>query len=175
MAGRQNETVTTTDSSTRSPGVRPITWAILAFMLISTAAIIGAWRGSESRYGAVPEVVAASDSGRVTILPYTATDLDGNSYTNPIPQIALADDQTLVVRLPVELQRTRVQVFEVRELGETETDHEDMLTGLVLPVVNERGRLTGLAIRGLPAVYAADGSESILQGEWALSVVPPTT
>lgn len=165
--------MTASDHSPRLPRVRPITWAILAFMVISTAAILGAWQGSESRYGAVPEVVAGSDTGLVKVLPYTATDLDGNTYTNPIPQLTLADDQSLVVQLPVELQRTRLQIFEVRDGGETEIDHEETITGLVLPVRNERGRLTGLAIRGLPAVYAADGSESIMQGEWAVRVVPP--
>jgi hypothetical protein len=32
----------------------------------------------------------------------------------------------------------------------------------------EEGRIEGLAIRAVAIVYAADGSESILNGEWSV-------
>jgi len=41
---------------------------------------------------------------------------------------------------------------------------------LLVPVTTpDEGRLEGLALRSVALVYAGDGSETILNGEWAVS------
>ena len=79
-------------SDSSAPRIRPITWAILAWMLIMFAAIFGAWQGSESKYGKLPEITVATDRGSVSALPYLAADLDDNTYTNPAPEFVIQNE-----------------------------------------------------------------------------------
>ncbi|EFV93215.1 MULTISPECIES: DUF2771 family protein [Dietzia] len=158
------------DAPSTGPRVRPITWAILAWMIIMIAAIVGAWQGSESRYGALPEITVATDRGQEKVLPFTATDLDGNTYTNPVGEFHVQDEHTLTVRLPGELRSATMDVYEVRADGVRDyTVEADGPGQLLVPVTTpEEGRIEGLAIRAVAIVYAADGSESILNGEWSV-------
>lgn len=153
--------------------VRPVTWAILAWMIIMIAAILGAWKGSESRFGALPEITVATDRGTVSALPFTATDLDGNSFTNPVPEFVVRGEHTLTVRLPTELRQSTLNVYEVREGGTSEYTVEAGTAGeLLIPVSTpEYGRIEGLAIRSVPIVYDDSGEPSILNGEWSVSFV----
>lgn len=156
---------------TRSgPRVRPVTWAILAGVTVLIAAILGAWQGSESRYGALPEITVATERGHLEVLPFTATDLDGSTYTNPVGDLTVTDEELLTVRLPVELRRSTLDVYELREHGVREHTVQAGGPGeLLVPVATEEhGRIEGLAIRAVAIVYAADGSESILNGEWSV-------
>lgn len=157
-------------SPASGPRVRPVTWAILAWMLIMIAAIVGAWQGSISRHGAVPEITIATDRGHQSVLPFTATDLDGNTYTNPVGQFTVRDEHTITVRLPVELDAATLDVYEIRERGVREYTVEPGGPGqLLVPVATENeGRIEGLAIRAVAVVYSADGAESILSGEWSV-------
>lgn len=150
--------------------IRPISWAIAAWMIIMIAAIVGAWQGSEARYGALPEVTVASDRGQVTVLPFTATDLDGNTFTNPVGEFRVQDEDVLTVRLPGELRASTMDVYEIRADGSRDYTVEAGGPGqLLVPVTTpEEGRIEGLAIRAVAIVYAADGSESILNGEWSV-------
>lgn len=152
------------------PGVRPITWAILAWVLIMVAAIVGAWKGSESRYGAIPKISVATENGHVEVLPFSATDLDGNSYTNPVSEFEIRDERLLTVRLPTELRASTLDVYEMRERGTREyTVEADGPGELLIPTVtDEHGRIEGLAIRSVAIVFSADGEESILNGEWSV-------
>lgn len=150
--------------------VRPITWVIVAWMVIMIAAIVGAWQGTEARYGALPAVTVASDRSQVTVLPFTATDLDGNTFTNPVGEFRVQDERTLTVRLPGELRESTMDVYEVRENGTRDHTIEAGGPGqLLVPVTTpDQGRIEGLAIRAVAIVYAQDGSESILNGEWSV-------
>lgn len=134
------------------------------------AAIIGAWQGSEARYGALPEVTVASDRTQVTVLPFNATDLDGNTFTNPVGTFRVQDEHTLTVRLPGELRESTMDVYEVRSDGSRTYTVEPGGPGqLLVPVATpEEGRIEGLAIRAVAIVYARDGSESVLNGEWSV-------
>ncbi|UVE94964.1 DUF2771 domain-containing protein [Dietzia sp. B32] len=151
--------------------VRPVTWVIAAWMIIMIAAIVGAWQGSESRYGKLPEVTVASDRSQVTVLPFAATDLDGNTFTNPVGDFRVQDEHTLTVRLPGELQDSTIDVYEVRAGGTREyTVEAGGPAQLLVPVTTpDEGRLEGLALRSVALVYAGDGSETILNGEWSVS------
>ena len=150
--------------------VRPATWAILAWMIIMIAAILGAWKGSEARFGVLSEITVATDRSTVKALPFTATDLDGNTYTNPVGEFHVQDEHTLTVRLPGELRSATMDVYEVRADGVRDyTVEADGPGQLLVPVTTpEEGRIEGLAIRAVAIVYAADGSESILNGEWSV-------
>ena len=164
---------TSSASDSARPRVRPVTWAILAWVVIMVAAIVGAWKGSESRYGALPEITVATERGHQKVLPFTATDLDGTTYTNPVAEFTLRGERTLSVRLPVELQRATLDVYEMREGGVDERTVEAGGPGqLLVPVTtDESGRLEGLAIRAVAIVYDAAGDESILNGEWSVGFV----
>lgn len=161
------------ESVSTSRRVRPITWAILAWMFIMISAILGAWKGSEARFGVLPEITVASDRGAVTALPFTATDLDGNSFTNPVPEFVVRGEHTLSVRLSTALVQSTLNVYEVREGGTSEyTVEAGSANQLLVPVSTEEyGRLEGLAIRSVPIVYDANGEPSILNGEWSVSFV----
>lgn len=150
--------------------VRPVTWVIAAWMVVMITAIVGAWQGTESRYGALPAVTVASDRSQVTVLPFTATDLDGNTFTNPVGQFRVQDEHTLTVRLPGELRESTMDVYEVRADGTRDYTIEAGGPGqLLVPVTTpDQGRIEGLAIRAVAIVYARDGSESILNGEWSV-------
>ena len=152
------------------PRIRPVTWAILAWMVIMIAAIVGAWQGSASRHGAVPAITVASDRGHTEVLPFSATDLDGTSYTNPVGEFTVRGEHTLTVRLPVELRRATLDVYEIRADGERDyTIGADGPGQLLVPVTTpDEGRLEGLVIRAVTFTYAADGSETILNGEWSV-------
>lgn len=152
------------------PRVRPVTWVILAWVLIMVAAIAGAWKGSESRYGALPEIAVATENGHVEVLPFSATDLDGTSYTNPVGEFEVRDERLLTVRLPTELRTSTLDVYEMRENGVREYTVEAGGPGeLLIPTVtDEHGRIEGLAIRAVAIVFSADGAESILNGEWSV-------
>lgn len=160
-------------SGTPGPRVRPVTWAILAWVVIMIAAIVGAWQGSESRHGALPEITVATERGHQKVLPFTATDLDGTTYTNPVAEVTLHGEETIGIRLPVELQRTALGVYEMREDGVHEHTVEAGGPGLLLvPAVTEDlGRIEGLALRAVSMVYDAEGNESILNGEWSVGFV----
>lgn len=152
------------------PRVRLVTWVILAWVLIMVAAIFGAWKGSESRYGALPEITVATENGHVEVLPFSATDLDGTSYTNPVGEFEIRDERLLTVRLPTELRDSTLDVYELRENGTREYTVEAGGPGeLLIPTVtDEHGRIDGVAIRAVTIVYSADGAESILNGEWSV-------
>lgn len=152
------------------PRVRLVTWVILAWVLIMVAAIFGAWKGSESRYGALPEITVATENGHVEVLPFSATDLDGTSYTNPVGEFEIRDERLLTVRLPTELRDSTLDVYELRENGTREYTVEAGGPGeLLIPTVtDEHGRIDGVAIRAVAIVYSADGAESILNGEWSV-------
>lgn len=160
------------DAPASGPRVRPITWAILAWVVIMIAAIVGAWQGSASRHGALPSITVATDRSQVEVLPFTATDLDGTSYTNPVGEFTVRGEHTLTVRLPVELRRAALDVYEIRADGTREyTIDADGPGELLVPVTTpDEGRIEGLAIRAVALVYAADGSETILSGEWSVGV-----
>jgi len=64
-----------------------------------------------------------------------------------------------------------VRVFEVRTGGEEQLEPPRGESPVLVPVTTDRGRLTGLVVRGVPGVYSADGSESILNGEWSVEIV----
>lgn len=155
---------------TSGPRVRPVTWAILAWMIVMIAAIVGAWQGSVSRYGAIPSVTVATDRHHVEVLPFTATDLDGTTYTNPVGVFTVRGEHTLTVRVPVELRDATLNVYEVRADGVREYTVEPGGPGeLLIPVTTvDEGRIEGLAIQAVAIVYASDGSESILNGEWSI-------
>lgn len=161
------------DSPTSGPRVRPVTWAILAWILVMSAAILGAWQGSESRYGAVPEITVATERGHLDVLPFTATDLDGTTYTNPVSEFTIHGEDLLTVRLPTELQGSGLEVYEVRERGSREYTVEAGGPGeLLVPSATERdGRIEGLVIRTVALVYSSDGAESILNGEWSVGFI----
>ena len=161
---------TRSTAPTSGPRVRPVTWAILAWMLIMVAAIVGAWQGSVSRHGAIPAVTVATDRDHVEVLPFTATDLDGTGYTNPVGAFTIRGEHTLTVRLPVELRDATLDVYEVRADGVREYSVEPGGPGeLLIPVTtSDEGRIEGLAIQAVAVVYASDGSESILSGEWSV-------
>lgn len=161
------------ESESTTPRVRPVTWAILAWMLIMIAAILGAWQGSESRFGALPKITVASDRDSVSALPFTATDLDGNSFTNPVPEFTVTSEHTLTVRLSPELVESTLNVFEVREGGTSEyTVEAGSKNQLLIPVTTEeQGRIEGLAVRSVPLVLDAQGETSILNGEWSVAFV----
>ncbi|PAY23724.1 DUF2771 domain-containing protein [Dietzia natronolimnaea] len=152
------------------PRVRPVTWAILAWVLIMIAAIVGAWQGSASRHGSVPSITVATDRDHVEVPPFAATDLDGTSYANPVGRFTISGEHTLTVRLPVELRRATLDVYEVRADGFREyTVEPDGPGELLVPVtLPDEGRIEGLALRAVALVYAADGSETILSGEWSV-------
>jgi hypothetical protein len=160
------------DAPSSGPRVRPVTWAILAWMIIMVAAIVGAWQGSVSRHGALPAITVATDRDHVEVLPFTATDLDGTSYSNPVGEFTVRGEHTLTVRLPVELRRATLDVYEIRADGVREyTVGPDGPGELLIPVtLPDEGRIEGLAIRAVAIVYAADGSETILNGEWSVGV-----
>ena len=103
-----------TTASSR-PRVRPVTWIIAAWMILMIALIVGAWKGSESRFGAIPRITVATGTEHMQVLPNAATDLDGTTYTNPVPAMPLGARQQVSVRLPVELERTTLMVFEMRD------------------------------------------------------------
>lgn len=160
------------DAPVTGPRVRPVSWAILAWVIIMVAAIVGAWQGSESRHGAIPSISVATDRSHTEVLPFTATDLEGTSYTNPVGEFTVRGEHTLTVRLPVELRRATLDVYEIREEGTREyTVEADGPGELLVPVTTpDEGRIEGLAIRAVAIVYAADGSETILNGEWSVGV-----
>ncbi|PTM85823.1 hypothetical protein C8N39_1093 [Dietzia psychralcaliphila] len=84
---RQNETVSSrNESELTGRRLRPATWAILAWMIIMITAILGAWKGSEARFGVLSEITVATDRSTFKALLFTATDLDDNSFTNPVPE-----------------------------------------------------------------------------------------
>ena len=161
------------ESESTGPRVRPVTWAILAWMIIMIAAILGAWKGSEARFGVLPEITVATDRGTVSALPFTATDLDGNSFTNPVPEFVIRGEHTLTIRLSTELRQSTLNVYEVREGGTSEYTVEAGTAGeLLIPVITpEDGPIEGLAIRSVPVVYDGSGEPSILNGEWSVSFV----
>ncbi|WP_295653863.1 DUF2771 family protein [uncultured Dietzia sp.] len=163
----------TSSSDSESTGlrVRPITWAILAWVIIMISAIVGAWKGSEARFGVLPQITVATDRGQQSALPFTATDLDGNSYTNPVPEFLIHGEHTLTVRLPTELKDSTLNVYEVREGGTRDfTVEANSASELLIPVETvEEGRIEGLAVRSVPVVYDADGEPTILNGEWSMS------
>lgn len=162
----------TTSSTARSSAfrVRPVTWAILAWVLIMVSAIVGAWQGSESRYGALPRITVATSQGSVDVLPFTATDLDGTTYTNPVAEFTIHDEERVHVRLPTELRTSTLDVVEIREGGvHQRTVQAGGPHSMIIPVrTEEYGAIEGLALRSVALVYAADGSESILTGEWSV-------
>ena len=161
------------ESESNGRRVRPVTWAILAWMIIMISAILGAWKGSEARFGELPEITVATDRGTVKALPFTATDLDGNSFTNPVPEFVVQGEHTLTVRLSTALRQSPLTVFEVREGGTSEyTVEADTAGELLIPVSTpEEGRIEGLAIRSVPIIYDEAGDPSILNGEWSVSFV----
>lgn len=160
----RNETPST------GPRVRPVTWVIAAWVIIMIAAIVGAWQGSESRYGALPEITVATDRSQETVLPFAATDLDGTTFTNPVGEFRVHDEHTLTVRLPVELREATMDVYEVRSDGSRDYTVEPGGPGqLLIPVTTpDEGRIEGLAIRSVAIVYDREGSETILNGEWSV-------
>lgn len=164
---------TMSDSPVSGPRVRPVTWMILAWVVIMCAAIFGAWQGSESRYGAVPEITVATERGHLDVLPFTATDLEGTTYTNPVGEFTVRDEDLLTVRLSTELQGSALEVYEVREGGAREyTVEADGSGQLLIPTAtDEAGRIEGLVIRAVALVYSADGAESVLSGEWSVGFV----
>lgn len=157
------------------PRVRPVTWVILAWILIMVSAIVGAWQGSESRYGALPELTVATHRGTLDVLPFTATDLDGTTYTNPVSTFTVRDESELTVRLPTELRTSALDVYEIRERGAREYTVEPGGPGqLLIPVTTEEhGAIEGLVIRAVAIVYSQDGSESVLNGEWSVGFTHP--
>ena len=70
------------------------------------AAILGAWKGSEARFGVLPQITVATDRGTVSALPFTATDLDGNSFTNPVPEFVIGSEHTLTNHLAKQQYRS---------------------------------------------------------------------
>ncbi|MFL0580386.1 DUF2771 family protein [Dietzia sp. 179-F 9C3 NHS] len=158
----------TSESSRRR--IRPVTWAILAWMVIMIAAILGAWQGSESRHGALPEITVTTERGHQKVLPFTATDLDGNTFTNPVAEYRVHDEGVIGVRLPSELRRAALAVVEMRENGVHEREIQPGGPGqLRIPVMSDDlGRLEGLAIMAGTLVYNADGEETLLNGEWSV-------
>lgn len=160
------------DAPASGTRVRPVTWAILAWVIIMVAAIVGAWQGSASRHGAVPAITVATDRDHVEVLPFAATDLDGTSYTNPVGEFTVTGEHALTVRLPVELRRATLDVYEIRADGFREYTLEPDGPGeLLIPVtLPDEGRIEGLALRAVALVYAADGSETILSGEWSVGI-----
>lgn len=157
------------DPST-SPRVRPVTWVILAWVIIMIAAIVGAWQGSEARYGAVPEITVATDRGHQKVPPYEATDLGQNTYSNPVAEFELNGQDAFAVRLPVELHSSPLNIREIRAGGDHDRTVEPDGSGhLRIPVTTpELGRIEGLVIQSAAFVYAADGSEDILSAEWSV-------
>ena len=153
--------------------LRPATWAILAWMIIMITAILGAWKGSEARFGVLSEITVATDRSTVKALPFTATDLDGNSFTNPVPEFVVRGEHTLTVRLSTELRESTMNVYEVRQGGTNEYIVEAGGAGeLLIPVSTpEHGPIEGLAIRSVPIFYDKAGEPSILNGEWSVSFV----
>ena len=164
---------THSDAPQSRPRVRPVTWAILAWMIIMIAAILGAWQGSESRHGALPTFAVATDREHVEVLPFTATDLDGNTYNNPVTEFPARDSHTLTVRLPAETHDSALEVLELRADGVREYTVEPGGPGqLLIPVTTEdEGRIEGLVIRTVAIVYDQAGAESILSGEWSIGIV----
>ena len=134
------------------------------------SAIVGAWQGSAARHGALPQITVASDRGLERILPFTATDLEGNTYTNPVGEFEIRGEHTLSIRLPVELRRSTMDVYEVRADGVRDyTVEADGPHQLLVPVTTpEEGRIEGLAIRSVTVAYTEDGSETVLNGEWSV-------
>lgn len=163
-----------TSSSTvvdSGPRVRPVTWVILAWMLIMIAAIVGAWQGSASRYGTVPEITVASQNSTVDVLPFSATDLDGTTYTNPVADFRITGEEIVHLRLPTELRTSTIELLEVRADGDVERTIEagDAPHSMVIPVeTDEHGALEALVLRSVPVVFDDDGTESILTGEWSV-------
>lgn len=153
------------------PRVRAVTWVILAWMLIMVAAIVGAWQGSESRYGTVPQITVASQNDTVRVLPFSAADLDGNTVTNPVGEFTITNEEILHLRLPTELRTSTIELLEIRADGDVERSLQagDAPHSLVVPVeTDEHGALEGLVLRSVPVVYDDDGNENILSGEWSV-------
>lgn len=157
-------------ASSATPRVRPVTWAIIGWMVIMISAILGAWQGSEARYGALPEVTVATERGTERVLPFSATDLEGNTYSNPVGEFTVHGEHTLSVRLPVELRTSTMDVYEMRTDGVREyTVEAGGPHQLLVPVTTaDEGRIEGLAIRAVTVVYTEDGSETVLNGEWSV-------
>lgn len=158
-------------ASESGPRVRPVTWVILAWMLIMIAGIVGAWQGSASRFGSVPQVTVASQNDTLRVLPFSATDLDGNTFTNPVGEFTITDEEILHLRLPTELRASTIELLEVRADGDVERSLEagDSPHSLVIPVeTDEHGAIEGLVLRSVPVVYDDDGNENILSGEWSI-------
>ena len=158
------------EAPSTTPRVRPVTWVILAWMIITIAAIVGAWQGSESRYGAIPEITIATDRGRLDVLPYEAADLNQNSYTNPAGEFDLSKQETFSVHLPGELQTSALNIVEFRAEGENQYTVEPDGAGRIrIPVTTpDGGRIEGLVITATAYIYAEDGSEDFLSGEWTV-------
>lgn len=153
--------------------VRVVTWVILAWMLIMVAAIVGAWQGSESRFGKVPQITVASQNDTVRVLPFSATDLDGNTFTNPVGEFTITNEEILHLRLPTELRTSTIELLEVRADGDVERSIQagDAPHSLVVPVeTDEHGAIEGLVLRSVPVVYDDDGNENILTGEWSVGI-----
>lgn len=134
------------------------------------AAIFGAWQGSESKYGKLPEITVATDQGSVSALPYLAADLDGNTYTNPAPEFVIQNECLLTVRLGTELTNSQLSVIELREDGEREyMVSANTARELLIPVETaDEGPIGGLVIKSVAEIYDANGETNFLTGEWSV-------
>lgn len=134
------------------------------------AAIVGAWKGSEARYGAIPEITVSTPYEQLKVPPYEATDLSQNTYSNPVAEFEVSGASSFTVRLPVELESSPLTVREIRADGEhSYTVEPDGSGRLRIPVTTpDKGRIDGLVIQSAAFVYAEDGSEDVLSSEWSV-------
>lgn len=164
--------MTSSPSTSARRRVRPITWAILAWMLIMIAGIVGAWQGSEAKFGAVPTLHASTTGELIEVPPFAAGDLDGQVYENPIPEIDLESDGLLSLRMPSEINRVSHWVFEIRdgEQFERYIPAGEGDTHVLVDATTDNGRLEGVSVRATPTALDSEGEETAFDAEWAVEI-----
>ena len=136
------------------------------------AAIAGAWQGTEARYGVVPTLHASTVDDLIEVPPFAASDLDGQVYENPIPQIPLEADGLLSIRMPSEVARVPHWVFEIRDGEQFERfiPAGEGGTHILVDATTENGRLDAVSVTAQPTGFDADGEETAFAAEWAIDI-----
>ncbi|WP_333617939.1 hypothetical protein [Dietzia sp.] len=169
-------------SKPRARRVRPLTIVILVVCALLIVAALSAWRGSESQYGRIPEVRFATSSWSESAEPYTWRTLTDGGGDEVQLSRNVSPEQHLTVGLPPELEKVDLSVLVLRTPeGGSPDDEVEILEDvpahstktLTLPATDEQGLLSGVVITGgVVPVYAENGDEDVLSGEWSLKLTP---
>lgn len=149
---------------------------VVAVVLVSAGAGIGAWLLTRGTHEALPEVSAYSHGNSIRVGPYVYCNVTNlNECQNPKTQGDLAVDERYPVQLSVPTSIGRapwrlLKVYEDEDNSTTTVFRPNSTLAVTIPTLDpQRGKLTGIVVQLLTLVTDPQGQlRDVPHAEWSV-------